>query len=141
MIKLGGNDMFLSFLNEREGKLFLELANIAMNVDGEVVEGERTAFHNYKMELGLQDYVLQNKSYKDVVMAFQGSKKNVLRAIIVEIGGVLDADGKIDVDEENWLTTLGKEWGFKELEIKKLIRWIQEFNDLLEEGYNLINKR
>lgn len=133
--------MFLSFLNEREGKLFLELANIAMNVDGEVVEGERTAFHNYKMELGLQDYVLQNKSYKDVVMAFQGSKKNVLRAIIVEIGGVLDADGKIDVDEENWLTTLGKEWGFKELEIKKLIRWIQEFNDLLEEGYNLINKR
>ncbi len=141
MIKLGGNDMFLSFLNEREGKLFLELANIAMNVDGEVVEGERTAFHNYKVELGLQDYVLQNKSYKDVVMAFQGSKKNVLRAIIVEIGGVLDADGKIDVDEENWLTTLGKEWGFKELEIKKLIRWIQEFNDLLEEGYNLINKR
>ncbi|MBQ3113015.1 MAG: hypothetical protein IJC05_01455 [Phascolarctobacterium sp.] len=133
--------MFLSFLNEREGKLFLELANIAMNVDGEVVEGERTAFHNYKVELGLQDYVLQNKSYKDVVMAFQGSKKNVLRAIIVEIGGVLDADGKIDVDEENWLTTLGKEWGFKELEIKKLIRWIQEFNDLLEEGYNLINKR
>ncbi len=133
--------MFLSFLNEREGKLFLELANIAMNVDGEVVEGERTAFHNYKMELGLQDYVLQNKSYKDVVMAFQGSKKNVLRAIIVEIGGVLDADGKIDVDEENWLTTLGKEWGFKELEIKKLIRWIQEFNDLLEEGYGLINKR
>ena len=37
------------------------------------------------------------------------------------ISGILDADGKIDVDEENWLTTLGKDWGFKELEIKKLI--------------------
>ena len=133
--------MFLSFLNEREGKLFLELAHIAMHVDGVVEEEERTAFHNFKLELGLQDYALQNKPYKDVVMAFQGSKKNVLRAILVEIGGVLDADGKVDVEEENWLTTLGKEWGFKELEIKKLIRWVQEFNDLLEEGYGLINKR
>ena len=54
--------MFLSFLNEREGKLFLELAHIAMHVDGEVAEEERVAFHNYKVELGLQDYVLQNRT-------------------------------------------------------------------------------
>ena len=133
--------MFLSLLNEREGKMFLELAHIAMHVDGAVEEEERVSYQNFKLELGLQDYVLQNKSYKDIVMAFQGSKKSVLRAILVEIGGILDADGKIDVNEENWLTSLGKDWGFKELEIKKLIRWIQEFNDLLEEGYGLINKR
>ena len=133
--------MFLNFLNEREGKLFLELAHIAMHIDGVVDDGERTTFENFRLELGLQDYVIQKKSYQDIVMSLQGSKKIVLRSILIEIGGVLDADGKIDVDEENWISKLGKDWGFKELEIKKLIRWVQEFNDLLEEGYGLINKR
>ena len=60
--------MFLNLLNEKEGKNFLELATIAMNVDGEVEEQERNVFSTYRFELGLNDYKIQNKEYKTICL-------------------------------------------------------------------------
>ena len=40
--------MFLGLLNENEGKNFLELATIAMSVDDQVTEAERSVFATYR---------------------------------------------------------------------------------------------
>lgn len=133
--------MFLNMLNEREGKNFLELADIAMKVNGTIKESEQEVFNTYRMELGLQDYALQNKTLEELVTAFQASRKAAKRAIIIELAGVLDADEEIDVNEETWIKKLGEDWGFRESEMKKMIRWTQDFNDLLLEGLEYINRR
>lgn len=56
--------MFLNLLNEKESKNFLELANIAMKVNGTIKESEQAVFNTYRMELGLPDYVILNKELK-----------------------------------------------------------------------------
>lgn len=133
--------MFLNLLNEKEGKNFLELATIAMKVSGVIKESEQAVFDTYRMELRQPDYIVTNKELKDIVTAFQASTKRVKRAIIIELAGVLDADEEIDASEESWILKLGVDWGFRDAEIRKMIRWTQDFNDLLAEGYEYINKR
>lgn len=132
--------MFLNLLNEKEGKNFLELATIAMNVDGVVEEQERNVFSTYRFELGLNDYKIQKKEYKNIIMELKGSRKRVLRAIIIELAGMMDADEEIEKVEETWLLKLGADLDFRESELRKMIRWTQDFNDLLAEGYMYINK-
>lgn len=133
--------MFLNLLNEKEGKNFLELANIAMQVNGTIKESEQAVFNTYRMELSLPDYTIQNKELNEIVTVFQGSTKKVKKAIIIELAGVLDADEEIDANEETWIVKLGQDWGFRDSEIKKMIRWTQDFNDLLNEAIDYINKR
>ncbi len=134
--------MFLGILNEKEAKNFLELANIAMLANGdEAKESEKAILDTFKMELGMQDYTITNKKLSDLVTAFQASTKKVKRAVIIELAGVLDVDQGIDEMENAWITKLGADWNFRDSEIKKMVRWTQDFNDLIEEAYEYINKR
>lgn len=132
--------MFLGILNEKEQKNFMELASIAMNVDGKVDESELRVMDVYRRETNLLDYKLQNKKESELVTAFQASTKKIKKAVIIELAGVLDADEVIDSSEESWILRLGTEWGFRAPEIRKMIRWTQDFNDLLAEGYEIILK-
>ena len=132
--------MFLGMLNEKEQKNFMELASIAMNVDGKVDESERQVMDVYRRETSLLDYKLQNKKESELVTAFQASTKKVKKAVIIELAGVLDADEVIDSSEESWSLKIGTEWGFRASEIRKMVRWTQDFNDLLAEGYEIILK-
>jgi len=92
------------------------------------------------METGLQDYELQGKDQAELTQAFQASTKKVKRAALIELAGAMDADEIVDESEEKWIMKLGREWGFRDTEIRKMLRWVQDFNDLLAEGYEYINK-
>lgn len=134
--------MFLGMLNEREGKKFLELANIAIMANGdEAKETEKAVLQAFKLELEMQDYVIKNKKQEELVTAFQASTKKIKKAVIIELAGVLDADEGIDDIEDSWIRKLGEDFGFRDSEIKKMVRWTQDFNDLLDEAYEYINKR
>ena len=134
--------MFLGMLNEREGKNFLELANIAIMANGdEAKETEKAVLQAFKLELEMQDYVIKNKKQEELVTAFQASTKKIKKAVIIELAGVLDDDEGIDDIEDSWIRKLGEDFGFRDSEIKKMVRWTQDFNDLLDEAYEYINKR
>jgi len=90
--------------------------------------------------MGLFDYQATNKEYDDIVNAFKESTKQVRKAVIIEITGILDADGIIQASESSWVRKLGEDLEFRESEIRKMIRWVQDFNDLLLEGYEYINR-
>lgn len=132
--------MFLSMLNEKEQKNFMELAQIAMSVDGKIDESELQVMDVYRRETTLLDYEVQNKKESDLITAFQASTKKVRKAVIIELAGVLDADEVIESTEESWILNLGTEWGFRTSEIRRMVRWTQDFNDLLAEGYEIILK-
>ena len=133
--------MFLSILNENEGKNFLELAHLAMLSDGMIHEKEAAIYKNYQLELELQDYQLKHKEYKQLVTEFQASTKRAKRVVIIELAGVLDSDDPINHHEQQWIFQLGRDWEFRDTEITKMVRWTEDFNDLLEEAYEYINKR
>lgn len=133
--------MFLTMLNEKERKNFLELAHIAMNLGDDEKKEEAAVFHSFKREMELDDYKITNKTYEELVTAFNSSTKKAKRIVIIELAGVLDADEVIDKKEEDWIKKLGASLEIRDKELKKLILWTQEFNDLLQEGYNYINKR
>lgn len=133
--------MFLNLLNENEGKNFLELAALAMNVDGEIEEQERNIFSTYRFELGLENYKIKGKDYKNIVRELKASRTRILRAIIIELAGMMDADKEIEKVEEVWLLQLGSDLDFRDSEMRRMIRWTQDFNDLLAEGYMYINKQ
>ena len=132
--------MFLNMLNEKEQKNFMELAAIAMSVDGKIEESEQEVIDVYRREMNLHDYEIKNKEQKELITAFQASTKKIKRAVIIELAGVLDADEIIDENEEKWIMKIGQEWGFRASEIRRMVRWTQDFNDLLAEGYDIILK-
>lgn len=132
--------MFLNLLNETEGKDFLELAMIAMKIDGKTEESELNIFQSFKNEMMLFDYQLTNKNYDDIVTDLKKSSKQVKKAVIIEITGILDADGIVKASESNWVEKLGADLEFRDSEIRKMVRWVQDFNDLLIEGYEYINR-
>ena len=132
--------MFLNMLNKKEQKNFMELATIAMVLDGKIEESEKQIIEVYRREMDLHDYVIQNKDQKELITAFQASTKKIKRVVIIELAGVLDADEIIDENEENWIMKIGEEWGFRASEIRRMVRWTQDFNDLIGEGYDIILK-
>lgn len=133
--------MFLNLLNQNEGENFLELAEIAMKVNGVKKESERSVVQTYKNEMSLKDYNITGKKYDSIIKLFKSSEKRKKRAIIIELAGVLDADGEIDKGEHDWIIGLGTDLNFRDSEIRKMVRWVEDFNDLLEEGYRYINGR
>jgi hypothetical protein len=133
--------MFLNLLNKTESENFLELSHIAMNLSGIINEHEEAIFNTYKKETGLLDYQIKDKKEKDLVTAFKSSTKKVKKAIIIELAGALDADDVVDEQEKKWIMKFGEELGFRENEIRKMVRWVVDFNDLLAEGYEYINKK
>lgn len=133
--------MFLNTLSSKEAEIFLELAHVSMHVNGIVHESEETVFETFRREVGLFNYQLKEIPYEKLIETFNGSTKKVRKSVFVEIAGILDADGEIDAKEKSWVEQLGKDFGFRDAEIKKMIRWVEDFNDLLQEGYDYINKR
>lgn len=133
--------MFLNLLNQNEGENFLELAEIAMKVNGVKKESERSVVQTYKNEMSLENYNITGKKYDNIIKLFKSSEKRKKRAIIIELAGVLDADGEIDKGEHDWIIDLGTDLNFRDSEIRKMVRWVEDFNDLLEEGYRYINGR
>jgi hypothetical protein len=132
--------MFLNMLSKKESMNFLELAHLAMSFNGTIKESEEAVFQTYRLETGLHDYELQGKDLAELTQAFQASTKKVKRAALIELAGAMDADEIVDETEEKWIMKLGREWGFRDTEIRKMLRWVQDFNDLLAEGYEYINK-
>lgn len=133
--------MFLYMLNESEGKAFIELAVLAMNVNGEEKECEKAELEAYMMELGLSDsdYKVKGLSFEDAVSAFNHSSIHVKRCVILEICGILYADKEIDYDEFKWVNTLANYLKIEKSETERLIRWSKDFSDFLEVGLMYIN--
>ena len=133
--------MYLNMLNEKEQINFLELAHKAMEVDGIIKEEEVNVFEMLKREIAMPNYEVKHLPEEQLIKEFDYSTKKVKKAVIVELAGILDADEVVEKKEEDWLLKIGEDWGFRPNEIRRLLRWVQDFNDLLAEGYEYITRK
>lgn len=133
--------MFLSMLSKKEQEYFLELANLAMQVDGIVTESEREMIENFRQEMMLLDYKMQDIPLDKLKMNIDLSTKRNKKVFLFELVGMMYADSEVSEEEKSWLLDIAVAWGFRENELRKIIRWVMDFNDLLLEGYEYINKK
>ena len=139
--------MFLNLLNDKQKELFLELANHALLIDGHVKEEELGVFESFKLETGLFDYTLKKTPTKDILMHLSGASKKAQKAIIIEILGILVSDIDIDEgedinrDEQAFVEQMATQWNINKRSLKQMQRWVEDFDELLDDGWDLINNK
>lgn len=131
--------MFLQELNNKERNDFLELATYAMEVDGELHSSEINIINTFRLEMGKENYKVEGKELKFLLKRFDMSTKKIKKIVLIELFGVLLADGVYDEFEKNFVDEVIKVWNIKKREISKIQNWVEDFNDLVSEGYNFIN--
>jgi hypothetical protein len=133
--------MFLSELNIGEKKNFLEIARFSMGLNGEHKEEEEMIFNSFVHECDLKGYQLQKQDNIDSAIKVLAKSKNKHKKILlIELFGILLADGNVCDEEASFMDKLANAFDFEEFQVRKIQRWVEAMNDIVQEGYNLINK-
>lgn len=130
--------MFLQELNEREQKDFLELATYAMKVDGDLHVNEINIINTFRLEMSKEDYVVTDKNVNEILKGFRMSTKKVKKIILMELFGVILADGVYEEFEQKLIEEIMKVWELKKRDISRIQNWVVDFNELVNEGYEYI---
>ena len=133
--------MFLNLLNKREKENFIELAHHAMKSSDGINESEMNMFNAFKVETELTNYDLKNILVDDLIKEFNNSTKKVKKAIFVELLAVLHSDKEYNQNEEDFIRKIAGEWNIRETEVRRMTRWVEDFNDLLDEGFKYITNK
>lgn len=133
--------MYLDLLNQNEQMNFLELAHHSMGLDGIHHENEKEVFNSYKYECQLIDYEISKQSNIGIVIdsLCLSSMKNK-RIILLELFGILLADGHVCDDEQSFMNTLAKRFDINTDELEKIHKWVIAMNQIVEVGYKLITQ-
>ncbi|MFS1437037.1 TerB family tellurite resistance protein [Shewanella sp. 10N.286.48.A6] len=133
--------MYLSELNIGEKKNFLELAHFSMGLNGTHKDEELEVFQSFMHECELPSYELsKQQNIEGVTKVISKSSNKNKRIVLLELFGILLADGDVCEEESNFMSKLSAAMGFEEYEMKKIHRWVLAMNDLYLEGQQLINK-
>lgn len=133
--------MYLSELNIGEKKNFLELAHYAMGLNGSHKQEEKEVFLSFVHECALPSYDLsKQEKIESVIKVISKSANKHKRIVLLELFGILLADGDFCEKEADFIEQLSDEMGFEGYEVKKIQRWVEAMNDLFLEGQQLLNK-
>ncbi len=131
--------MYLSDLNIGEKKNFLELAKYSIGLNGEHKAEEQMIYQSYVQECGLAEHSLFKQDNIDsVIKVLAKSSNKSKRIVLLELYGILLADGEVCKSESDFMQKLSKAFSIDEYETKKIQRWVSAMNDLAAEGYALI---
>ncbi|MBB1406103.1 hypothetical protein H5079_10795 [Pseudoalteromonas sp. SG44-5] len=133
--------MYLSELSIGEKKNFLELAYYAMGLNGELKEEEKEIFQSFVYECELPKYSLEKQERIDsVIKVLAKSETRNKRILLIELFGILLADGEVCDAEAQYMDKIGLAFDIDNYEIRKIQRWVEAMTDLVNEGYNILNK-
>ena len=105
--------MFLNELKKDESIAFLELVNQVANVDEVFAKEERELIEDYKEELKLPDYEIQNMSYEDIMKVLSKATVRTKRIIYFEVLGLALIDGEYEAREVELLEKIETDLGIE----------------------------
>lgn len=133
--------MYLNALNNKEKESFLKLAHYSMEIDGVIKDEEKAILKNFIFECQLIDYDISYDENIDVIAdTLTVSSTKVKKIIILELLGVLLADGDYHETEQGFIKNLAEKFNVKDFEVNRMERWVEAFNDMVREGYSLVIK-
>ncbi|WP_371377697.1 TerB family tellurite resistance protein [Thalassotalea aquiviva] len=133
--------MYLSELNIGEKKNFLELAHYTMGLNGSHKFEEQQVLSAFEQECQLKGYKPQKQNEIDnVIKVISKASCRTRKIYVIELFGIMLADGNVCEDESNFMTELGKHFDIDEYELRKIKRWVINMNELVLEGYQILKK-
>ena len=132
--------MFLEMLNENEQKTFMELAYLAVTIDGAISQEEEDVLKSYAYECKLQDYKYQGKTLEACLEELRESSRAHRKIILLELIGVWAADNEWKDAELEMMDKVAKGLAIPDSRKNRLKRWSQELRSLIADGYGLITE-
>lgn len=133
--------MYLDLLNKQEQEDFLELARYSMGLDGEHKPEEEAILTSYKFECQNVDYTAYRQDQiNKIIVSLKASTKKVKKIVLIELFGILLADGEVCDEEAKFVDTLAEAFRIQEYEVKRMQRWVEAMNDIFQEGFELISR-
>ena len=129
--------MFLNRLDSVEQDAFISLAVKAAEANGHIADEEYQMIEEYCKEMGMIFFDARNvKSKDEAIKVFSASEEQHKRIVMLEILGLMYADGTYDSDEKNFVKEISDGIGISEEMVKKiedkLIKYIQMTRELVE---------
>lgn len=129
--------MFLQVMNQEEKEKFLELIYKVANIDSEYAEEEQEIIENYKIELELE--VIKDTAGIEELIHYFASKATTLKKIVLfETIGMVNADDRIEEEEEKVLSLMEKEFEFATGEAEQIKKIAEKLQKIYDEIYDVI---
>lgn len=129
--------MFLGNLNDNEKRAFLSLAHAMMSVDGNIAADELHVFQRYSYECEMANFT-QITDVPSSLQTFSNSSLKVKKIVIVELWGIIAADGSINIMEVDLINQIGISLCITDETMKVLKDWMLQFLESLRIGSKLI---
>lgn len=130
--------MFLHGLNTEESKIFLNLAHIAMKIDGDIADQELEVLDSYAHECVLPNFEPYEENIDTLLDQIANINIVKRRVILVELIGIWNADGKWHEKEIDMMYYVGKKLSISKAEVDKIKDWSLHMNDLIVKGYKIM---
>ncbi len=129
--------MFLKRLDQIEKEAFVSLAVNAAKANGIVADEEYRMIEEYCEEMGIAFFDANNvKPMEDIIKLFSDSSDQHKKIVVLEIIGLMYADGGYDVEERMFVEKFAYGIGVSNDSVKKsevtLVKYIDMTKDLLE---------
>ena len=132
--------MFLNQLLEVSKKNFLLLAKHSMGLNGDFKEEEMEIYTSFQHECDLSNYdpEVTEEAVQSAISSLAGRDMNIRKIVMIELLGILLADGEICEAEQLFVNQLGSSFELESYQLSRMERWVTGMNDLVEEGYRII---
>lgn len=126
--------MFLNKLNKNEKELFLSLAIYAAEANGVVEEQEKAMIKAYSKEMDLVSFDMNSvRPFDEITSVFRDSLSENKKIVVLEIIGLMNADGSYDESEKNFVCKLASSIGVSVDSVNKLSALTDRYRELVEE--------
>jgi tellurite resistance protein len=131
--------MFLRNLNEDQQKAFLAIAMKIAGADGRLDPAERQLIEAMRFEMGLlQEATLPNGSIEELAQPFDTRKAQT--SALLEGIALAYSDNEFSGEEQKILRALALIWNIPEEDATQMENWVLNYNKLLKEAQELLNK-
>ncbi|MCC8164538.1 MAG: hypothetical protein LIO86_15570 [Lachnospiraceae bacterium] len=132
--------MFLNELNQKEKEAFINLCYYAVKDDA-ITEGEKELLVEYCREMGISSYFFDDDtmSMETIKDIFKQSEKPVKKIVLLELLGMMYADGCYDISEQDFVKALAVDIDLEEADVETQNNMLRRYMDLVGEMTVAIN--
>lgn len=131
--------MFLNQLNQREKEAFISLSIHAGKANGVLEENEIVMVREYCQEMELPMYDDKDIApLSDVYGVFKSSDERIKKIVLLEVLGLIYADGNYDEDEKSFVTNFAEAISLSEQTVEDLTIATKDYLNVLKRISELI---
>lgn len=126
--------MFLNQLSDKEKHAFLNLSYFAAKSNGIIEDAENEMIQEYCREMDLAPFVAETETSMDEIFhVFEESTESNKKIIVLELMGLMYADGDFDEAEREFVNRLVQSFGFETAIVESLEKVLIKYLDVVKE--------